>query len=193
MKKEKRLEKEEEETIIALLFERKEAALDMIRTNYEQYCRRIAPDIECEDFEECFDDTLLHVWNSIPPDRPAYLQQYVAVIFRHLVINMVKASNSLKRGGGKLDIPIEEAEEFFDIRDFADAPLMEEMLLELIGQYLSRISKRKRVMFLRRYWYLNSVEYIADLFSVSPGTVRSTLCRTREGLRKYLRENDVIV
>ena len=120
MKQERTKARKEDEKIIAMLFERKEEALNLIRGRYEQYCRGIASDVDWEDFEECFDDTLLQVWNSIPPNKPKNLRRYVAVILRHRVLNMIDSSGSLKRGGGKNVAPLEAAEEFFDMKDFAD-------------------------------------------------------------------------
>lgn len=181
----------EDEEIIKLLFDREEGALERIWRKYEGFCKSIVPDITREDFEECFDDTLMRVWKTIPPERPRCLKMYVGTIMRGLIIDRLRANDSKKRGGGERDIPLEEAEALFDFRDFADVPLKEETVAKLVRKYLDKLPMRKRRIFINRFWYFRSVNDIAEMFLMNPNTVKSVLSRLRKDLRTFLRENDV--
>ena len=183
----------EDEKIISMLKVKDENALKLIQMRYGNYCRTIAPEIDREDYEECLNDMLMCVWMAAPVEEMRSLKNYVAAVFRRLVINKLKATRCAKRGGGVLDIPLEEAERYFDIRDSADSGLMAQAVAALVDEFLRGVTKRARVMFLLRFFYLHSIKSIAETFSVSESTVKTTLYRTKESLRGYLKAHDVEV
>ena len=61
--------------------------------------------------------------------------------------------------------------------------------MELINGWLSGIPKRKRDIFIRRYWFMDSVKDIAKLTGSGESGVKMTLARLREELRAFLNEN----
>lgn len=182
---------EEDEEIIKLLYSRHEYALEKIWRKYERFCRSIAPGIVREDFEECFDDMLMRLWNTIPPEQPQCLQTYIGTILRGFVIDRLRANECGKRGGRKVNVPLREAEELFDLRDLADAGLNVDTVARLVRKYLDKLPRRKRWIFLKHFWYLVPVDEIAEEYSMNPNTVKSILHRSQERLKKFLRENDV--
>lgn len=55
-----------------------------------------------------------------------------------------------------------------------------------INRFLDRLPATERNVFLCRYWYLDSVGEIADIFGFTTAKVNSMLHRTREKLRRHL-------
>ena len=65
----------DDEAIVALYWNRDEAAITETDRKYGPYCRSIARNIlsNREDAEECVSDTWRHAWNAMPPQRPGSL------------------------------------------------------------------------------------------------------------------------
>lgn len=61
-------------------------------------------------------------------------------------------------------------------------------LAEAINGFLSTLSREKRDMFLRRYWFLDDIATVAARFGCSQGRVKTTLFRVRAKLRDYLKQ-----
>lgn len=60
------------------------------------------------------------------------------------------------------------------------------MLAEEVGRYLRTLPEEPRNMFIRRYWYLDPVAKIAERYGAGLSKVKTSLYRTRNGLREYL-------
>ena len=99
--------------IIELYWNRDEEAIRQSEEKYGIYCRSIALRILAaqEDAEECVSDTWLSAWNAIPPQRPAVLRTFLGRLCRNLSINRHLMNTALKRGGGEVDIALEELRE----------------------------------------------------------------------------------
>ena len=63
---------------------------------------------------------------------------------------------------------------------------------ELINELLASQPVRARVIFIRRYYYLEAVSSIAGRFGMSENAVSASLFRTREKLRKALIKKGVM-
>ena len=61
-------------------------------------------------------------------------------------------------------------------------------LAEAINGFLGALGEEKRNLFLRRYWYLDSIAAIAKRYGFSQSKVKTTLFRTRNQFRDYLKE-----
>ena len=59
-------------------------------------------------------------------------------------------------------------------------------LTDTIGDYLRTLTPEARWMFLRRYFDFESIQGIARAANCTQSKVKSTLARTRKGLRAYL-------
>ena len=66
-------------------------------------------------------------------------------------------------------------------------------LSEHINDFLTRLEKAKRIVFVRRYWYSDGIKDIADRFGYSESKVKSMLMRTRKELKKYLERQGIAV
>lgn len=96
----------EDARIIQLYWDRDEQAIPATADKYGSYCTSIAQNIlgSYEEAEECVNDTYLHAWNSMPPNRPSILSTFLGKITRNLSLNRFKHNTADKRGGGELPV-----------------------------------------------------------------------------------------
>lgn len=177
--------------IIELFFARSEQAVEELRQKYEKLCRTIARGIlpDPRDVEECENDTWMQVWNAIPPERPDYLSAYVGRITRNLAINRLRHDKSKKRGGELESIHAELHDCIPDGHNVEAAA--DDTVLQCIQHFLERQSPRDRAMFLRRYFYLESVRDLAASFGVTASAVSTRLGRMRAKLKLELEKEGI--
>lgn len=185
----------EDSAIIDLYWAREERALSETDTKYGGYCRSIAHNIlrNREDTEECVSDTWLHAWNSMPPQRPGVLSAFLGRITRNLSFDRCKYQQAAKRGGGALPLALEELGECIPASGRVEHALEQKELAATIDRFLRTLPEKECNLFLRRYWYVDSISVIADRFGMKENTVKSILFRTREKLRKFLGEEGIAV
>lgn len=177
--------------IIELFENRDESAIEQAEIKYGKYCRTVADNIlrDSQDTEECVNDTWLKLWNSIPPLKPDNLKLFIARITRNIAINRYKANNAKKRGSGGIGDVLEELEECIPDRSFdVESELMKKELSKAISVFLKNQTTRRSNFFVRRYFYGETIEEIAERYDVTVGNVMTSLSRTRKELKKYLRK-----
>ena len=175
----------EDTQMVELLVRREENAIGALQEKYGGLCRSVARHIlsDDRDVEECVNDTFLRVWNAIPPERPDSLSAYLARITRNVALDRY-AYNTAQKRNSVLTCAFEELEPYMpalgnqmeqldDIREFT----------EFIRSFLRGISYESRVFFVRRYWYGQSIQEIAQSFHCGEGKVKTSLFRTRSKLR----------
>lgn len=174
--------------IIDLYLSRNQLALGATQEKYGSYCMKICMNIleDTSDSEEVLNDTYMQVWNSIPPQKPHSLMAYIAKVARNLSLNKLKARNTQKRGAGEQILSYDELDictpSGLNIECESDV----KALSEHISAFLYTQKEDARRVFVRRYFYCDSVEDIAKRFSFSQSKVKSILMRTRDKLRDYL-------
>lgn len=185
----------EDSKIIDLYWARKEQALAETDAKYGSYCRTIAQNIlrNFEDTEECVSDTWLHAWNSMPPQRPGILSAFLGRITRNLSFDRCKYQQAAKRGGGALPLALDELGECIPSAQRVEHALEQKELTAVIDRFLRTLPEKDCNLFLRRYWYVDSISVIADRYGMKENTVKSILFRTREKLRKFLGEEGIAV
>ena len=185
----------EDSKIIDLYWARKEQALTETDAKYGNYCRTIARNIlrNFEDTEECVSDTWLHAWNSMPPQRPGILSAFLGRITRNLSFDRCKYQQAAKRGGGALPLALDELGECIPAAGRVEHELEQKELAAAIDRFLRTLPEKDCNLFLRRYWYVDSISVIADRYGMKENTVKSILFRTREKLRKFLGEEGIAV
>lgn len=57
--------------------------------------------------------------------------------------------------------------------------------------FLKTLPKQKRIIFMQRYWYMNSIKEICADFQMSESKVKMLLMRLREQFRKFLEKEGV--
>lgn len=184
-----------DENIVDLYWSRSEIAISETEKKYGKYCRRIAFNIlhNNEDTEECVNDAYLKAWNTIPPQRPDTLSAYLGKITRNLSLNKYKYYTAEKRGSGQVSYALEELQECIPTTENIEQIIEDEMLIEILNQFLAKLAPETRKVFMRRYWYLNSIKEIAKDFKMSESNVKMTLLRARNELKKILEKEGVLL
>lgn len=185
----------EDAAIIDLYWAREERALSETETKYGSYCRSIAHNIlhSREDTEECVSDTWLRAWNAMPPQRPSVLSAFLGRITRNLSFDRCRKQTAEKRGGGSVMLALDELSECVPSRASVEGELEQKELAAVIDRFLRTLPARECDIFMRRYWYVDSVQTIAARYDMKENTAKSVLFRTREKLRRYLAAEGITV
>ena len=184
----------EDKQIIALFFQRSEQAIISTKEKYNHLCRSVASRIlpDMRDAEECVEDVMLKVWNSIPPEQPECFAAYLSRITRNTALDRYSYNRAEKRSTALTDA-FEELEgslaASFDVEQIAQAKDFH----RFINDFLLSLKKENRIFFIRRYWYGESIAEIASAFGSSEEKVKSSLFRTRNRLKSALEKEGVIV
>ena len=183
-----------DEEIVQLFFQRKEEAVQEINRKYGSYCFKIANSIlnNREDLEECVNDTWMQTWNTIPPTRPKYLRLFVAKIVRNLSFSRYKLKNAKKRGSGEMMLVLEELEECIAGQSDVETLYIAGELQTAINEFVKNLPEKEGNIFIRRYFYAESMKDISKRYGVSENNVRVILSRTRGKLRVKLEKEGYI-
>lgn len=182
----------EDKNIVDLYWNRKDFAIVETSEKYGSYLFKISFNIlySKEDSEECVNDTYLKAWNSIPPNRPKLLKAFLGKITRNLSIDLYR-KNRTKGRSGEVEIAIEELEGVIPSGEDIFKTLDEKYLVEKINEFLERINRQDRKIFLLRYFYLHSSKDIEKLTDIKVSTINTILYRTRNKLRKHLEKEGI--
>lgn len=184
----------EDDQIIELFWNRKEAGIEQVAMKYGSYCQTIAMNIlsNHEDVEECLNDTWLRVWNAIPPERPKVFRAWVGKITLHLALNRWHKNHSQKRFAG-LEELLSELEECIPSGQSMEQQIAANEITRAINRWLDTLSREDRVIFIRRYWYGDAVKKLALERGVSPGKMSKRLFILRNMLKAALAREDILV
>jgi RNA polymerase sigma factor, sigma-70 family len=176
----------EDRAIVALYWKRAETAILETKKQYGRLLLSISRGIlrNEEDAEECENDTYLRAWDTIPPKRPEKLSAFLAKITRNLSLDRYDAKHAEKRGGGEVPLLLDELAEV--IADEAAFPADTEDLSEVLNAFLGRLKPDARTIFLRRYWFGDSVQEISARSGFGESKIKMSLLRTRQSLQEAL-------
>lgn len=185
----------DDKKIIELYFDRSEQAISETAKKYGRYCHYIAFQIlhNAEDSEECVNDTYFRAWNAIPPKRPERLRTFLGKITRNLSLNKCEKQTAQKRGSGQTEQVLEELMECIPSENNVEKVIEDKFILEILNDFLAKLSADKRKLFVRRYFYLSSIKEIARDYGLSESKVTVTLFRTRQMLKEVLEKEGVIL
>lgn len=185
----------EDSAILALYWSRDERAIPETEQKYGNYLTAIAMRIleNTEDTEECVNDTYLAAWNAIPPQKPSRFGAFLGKITRNLSLNRFRDRTAEKRGGTVTALALAELGDIVSQADDTEAFLDRDALTEAINGFLGSLSTEKRNLFIRRYWYFDTIPEIARRYHKSENNVTVTLSRLRKALRSYLTERGFTV
>lgn len=174
--------------IVQLFWDRSEDAISQSDLKYGNYLGSIAYNIlqNREDTEESVSDTYMDAWNSMPPHKPTILSTFLGKITRRISIDRWRARNAARRGGGEVTLALQELEECIASPHDVHQEIERKELAGVINSYLESLPQTERRVFLRRYWYADSIQDIALRFGFSQSKVASMLHRTRLKLREHL-------
>ena len=173
---------------------RDEDAIAEAKEKYGAYCAYVARNLLRDelDAEECVNDALLSAWKSIPPNEPENLKTYLGKLTREAAIDRLRWNTAQKRYSGAELQPFDELEEVIgggSVEDHAEAV----DLARAISAFLRGIGETERKVFIRRYWYFDSIEVICLRFGFGKSKVKMTLKRTRDSLAEYLRKAGYLI
>lgn len=179
-----------DDAILALYLARDEQALAQTEQKYGPYCFSIANAIldSPPDSEETVSDTWLRAWETIPPKMPRVFQMYLAKITRNLAFSRWRERSAQKRGGGQVEVCLEELSQCLAAPETVEDALEAKELARAIRRFLDTLPQREQDLFLRRYFFLEESAVIARRYGMKPATVLRSLSRTREKLRRYLQK-----
>jgi len=181
--------------IINLFFNRDEKALSYLVEIYGKELLKIAYAIlqNDDDAQECINDSYLKIWQSIPPKNPQdYLYTYSAKIVRTTALDILRKRKAQKRDTD-ITVSFEGLESFFSDSKLADANLAVDDLRKEISIFLKAQPKIERFIFIRYYWFYESISEISAFYNLKESTVRTRLYRCRNKLKKHLVKNGYII
>ena len=182
----------EDSRIIDLYWARSQEAITQTKLRHGRLIYSVALRIlrAAEDADEVENDTYLRAWNSIPPQRPDVLSAFLSRIARNLSLDRLDREHAQKRGGSQVPVLLDELQEC--IPDGRQGELSLEMS-DLLNRFLEGRTPAARKVFLRRYWFGDSVKEIAEAYDMGESHVKMTLLRTRNALRDFLTTEGVTI
>lgn len=175
--------------ITALLESRSEKGLSELQKKFTRLIMKITRGLLSSqtDAEECANDTLLAVWNAIPPDKPDNLAAYVAKIARCKTINRLRYNKSPIRNSELLT----ELDECIPSNSSVEQQAELNELSEALNEWLRSLPEKQQRLFTLRYFFNYGVKEAAKACGMSTTAATTALMRLREGLRKHLSERGI--
>ncbi|MEG0229018.1 MAG: sigma-70 family RNA polymerase sigma factor [Oscillospiraceae bacterium] len=173
--------------IIELYFKREEIAIQYTQEKYANMLKKISYNILCnlQDSEECVNDTYEKVWESIPPQKPIYLGAYLAKIVRNISINKWRSTKTQKRNCG-VDLLLSEMTDCIPSTQSIEKEIEQAEITEIINSWLHSLSKDDRVLFMKRYWFGESLKNLSIQFFSTENKISGKLFRLRQKLKTIL-------
>jgi len=177
--------------ILDLYFRRDEDAIRQTESAYGGKLYNLSYRIlwSREDAEESVSDTYLKAWENIPPTRPTFFYAYLAKICRFLSFGRLDWNNAAKRKAEVVELSQEMESCIPDTS--RDAQLASQELGELLNTFLGTLSDENRRLFMRRYWYADSIAELSQEFGLGESNVKTRLLRTRNALRIFLEKEGI--
>ena len=183
----------EDVKIIDLYFARNEDAICQTDATYGRKLFCLAQKIlhDEQDSEESVSDTYMKVWETIPPHRPTYFYAYLAKLCRFFALGKLDWKNAAKRKAEVVSLTDEMALCIPDQRKEAEVAVKE--IGRAMNAFLGNLNQESRVIFLRRYWFCDTIAEIAERYSISESKVKMRLHRTRTQLADFLNKEGIMV
>ena len=180
----------DDEKIIDLFFERSEQGIRELDNKYGAVCHNLSYNIvnNRQDAEECVNDAWLGAWNSIPPQRPDPLRAYICRIVRNRSLKKLRTNSAIKRGS-QFEVSLSELEDCIPDSSMDEQLSISELSAQ-INAFLAALPKDDRLMFVKRYWFSESISELADAFGITENNVSVRLSRIRGKLHQYLNRKE---
>lgn len=180
------------EDVIALLQNRDERGVELLRASYGEYCRSILLRLlgDEREAEEALNDVLMQVWNAIPPAQPRDLKAYLAQTARNTAVTRIRRENAAKRSAST--VLLDELSECLPDKRWEDRE-HSGVVREALNSFLRALPQEERSIFLRRYWFGETVPEISRTYFYSESKVTSLLHRLRKRLKKHLEQEGITV
>lgn len=176
----------EDKQIIELYFARDELAVSATQEKYGSLLSGIALKIlgESQAAEECINDVYLSLWRTIPPESPDNLRAYSCKIVRNTAFNQLRYNLAEKRSV-HAEISLDELEE--TLSDGISPQAFENVDFKIVvNEFLEGLKPEARKVFLKRYFFLDTVPQIAADMGISESKVKSLLFRARARFKSHI-------
>ena len=179
--------------IIELFFARNEDAIKHTDDTYGRRLFRLADNIvhNDQDAEESVNDTYMKAWDTIPPQRPEHFFAYIAKICRNFAMKRIDWQKAKKRNAEVVSLTQEMENCIPDTYRDREADARE--LGRILDAFLRTLTPENQMVFLRRYWYVDTIAEIAVRYGISESAVQMRLNRTRSKLAMYLAKEGIKV
>jgi len=180
-----------DDEIIALYFRRDEDAIRQTELAYGGKLYNLSYRLlwNREDAEESVSDTYMKAWENIPPTKPTFFYAYLAKICRFLAMGKLDWNNAAKRKAEVVELSDEMENCIPDLS--REMQIRSQELGALLNEFLGTLSPENRQIFMRRYWYAESIAEIAQRFHLGESNVKTKLMRTRNALRSFLEKEGI--
>ena len=179
--------------IIELFFARNEDAIKHTDDTYGRRLFHLADNIvhNDQDAEESVSDTYMKAWDTIPPQRPEHFFAYIAKICRNFALKRIDWQKAKKRNAEVVTLTQEMENCIPDTYRNMEAD--ERELGRILDAFLRTLIPENQMVFLRRYWYVDTIAEIAIRYGISESAVQMRLNRTRSKLAMYLAKEGIKV
>lgn len=183
-----------DEEIIDLFFERSEQAIRELDIKYGKICHNLSYNIvnSRRDAEECVNDAYLGAWNAIPPTRPEPLLSYIVKIVRNVSLKIYYRKEAVKRNS-TYTVAMQEIEACIADQKTVEDKVEARELARIIESFLDTLTTKERIIFMRRYAYIDTYADIAKRMGISEKNVSVRLSLIRQKMKQYLIEREVFV
>lgn len=177
--------------IIDLYWQRSEDAIRQTELTYGGRLHQLADRIlnDTQDAQECVSDTYYKAWQTIPPQRPNYFFAYLAKICRYIAFGILDRRQAAKRRADVISLSAELEMCVPDNR--RETALEGEEIGQALNRFLTAQDQESRLIFLRRYWFAESIEEISLRYGITQSKVKTRLHRTRSKLREFLEKEGI--
>ena len=181
----------EDAKIIELYNARSELAVAETERKFGKMLFSIAMNIlsNREDSEETVNDTYGKAWSSIPPQKPDFLGAWLGIITRNLSISRFRMNKAQKRSG--IETMLSELEECIPSSENIETESESKEITAAINRWLETLKKEERILFLRRYWFSDSIAELAEKVKIPPKKLSSKMFRLRKSLKEFLEKEGI--
>ena len=178
--------------IAALYKERSEQAIELTQRRYGKYILKIAENILGDEFEaeECCNDVYLALWQNLEREEVSSFKAYLTRIARNIALDRLRRRTAQKQAQPDYDVALEELCECFESGQSTEEAYDERALRALLDRFVRSLDRRKRYVFISRYYLGKSIVEIANGWGAAESTVYDDLAKTREKLKAELMKED---
>ena len=161
---------------------------------YGKICHNLSYNIvnSRRDAEECVNDAYLGAWNAIPPTRPEPLLSYIVKIVRNVSLKIYYRKEAAKRNS-TYTVAMQETEACITDQKTVEDEVEARELARIIESFLDTLTTKGRIIFMRRYAYIDTYADIAKRMGISEKNVSVRLSLIRQKMKQYLIEREVFV
>ena len=183
----------DDQEILDLFFTRSESAVAELDAKYGTLLYSLARRMlhNSEDAAECENDAYHSAWRAIPPARPEKLAAWMCAVVRNGAVSTLRKRHVRQPAGP--DMPFYELTAALPAPGNVSDELDAKELAASIGRFLGALNRENRVIFMRRYWFADSIRDISRLTGLTEAAVKVRLTRLRARLKKHLAEQEVYV